>query len=244
MEFEDLLTITTPEGIDVQLALAGVGSRFSAALVDLLIQGLLALGLTFLFSGLDALYGWGAFVYLITLFVVVFGYHILFEVLSSGRTPGKRLNGLRVVRVGGFPIGFLASTIRNTLRLIDFMPSAYLVGCAAILVTEHNQRLGDLAAGTLVVRERKATSRMPAPRPTPAEAAYPTWDVGTITASELQTVRQFLDRRLSIEAKARTQLAHTLAERLRPKVGGATADLRGEQFLEAVVAAKSTRGSV
>ena len=197
-----------------------------------------------LFDELGLLNGWGAFAYSITLFVVVFGYDILFEVLSSGRTPGKRLNGLRVVRVGGFPIGFLASAIRNTLRLIDFLPSAYLVGCAAILVTERNQRLGDLAAGTLVVRERKATSGLPPPRP-PAEAvAYPTWDVGTITTAELQTVRQFLDRRWSIDAQARSQLAHTLAERLRPKVGGAPADLRGEQFLEAVVAAKSTRGSV
>jgi uncharacterized RDD family membrane protein YckC len=244
MELEDLLTITTPEGVDVQLALAGVGSRFSAALVDLLIQGLLAVGLTFLFEGLGVLDGWGAFVYSITLFVVVFGYDILFEVLSSGRTPGKRLNGLRVVRVGGFPIGFLASSIRNTLRLVDFLPSFYLVGCAAILVTEHNQRLGDLAAGTLVVRERKATSSLPPPRPAVPATAYPTWDVGTITPAELQTVRQFLDRRWTIDAKARTQLAHTLAERLRPKVGGAPADFRGEQLLEAIVAAKSTRGSV
>jgi uncharacterized RDD family membrane protein YckC len=244
MEFEDLLTITTPEGVDVQLALAGLGSRFSAALVDLLIQGLLAIGLTVLFAGLGALQGWGAFIYFIALFVVLFGYDILFEVLSSGRTPGKRLNGLRVVRVGGFPVGFLASSIRNTLRLVDLLPTAYLVGCIAILATEHNQRLGDLAAGTLVVRERKATSSMPAPRPTAPATAYPTWDVGTITTSELQTVRQFLERRSSIEARSRAQLAHTLAERLRPKVGGAPADMRGEQFLEAVVAAKSTRGSV
>ncbi len=244
MELEDLLTITTPEGVDVQLALAGVGSRFSAALVDLIIQGLLVVGLTVLFSGLGILGGWGAFAYFITLFVVVFGYDILFEVLSSGRTPGKRLNGLRVVRVGGFPVGFLASSIRNTLRLIDFLPTVYLVGCVAILATERNQRLGDLAAGTLVVRERKATSQMPAPRPGDGRAVHPTWDVGTITPAELQTVRQFLDRRWSIDAKARRQLAHTLAERLRPKVGGAPASLLGEDFLEEIVAAKSTRGSV
>jgi uncharacterized RDD family membrane protein YckC len=244
MEFEDTLTITTPEGIDLELALAGVGSRFSAALVDIVIQGLLLLGVWVVFKGLGLLEGWGLFAFTIIVFVIVFAYHILFEVLVSGRTPGKRLNGLRVVRVGGFPIGFLASAIRNTVRLIDFLPSAYLVGCAAILVAKNNQRLGDLAAGTLVVRERKARSKLPPPRPIGAGVAYSSWDVSTVTASELQTVRQFLERRESIDAQARARLAHTLAERLRPKVGGAPADLRGEPLLEAVVAAKSTRGSV
>jgi uncharacterized RDD family membrane protein YckC len=244
MELEDTMTITTPEGIDLQLALAGLGSRFSAALIDVLIQGLLVVGVTVFFSSLGILDGWGLFAYTIILFVLIFAYHILFEVLASGRTPGKRLNGLRVVRLGGFPIGFLASAVRNTLRLVDFLPGSYLIGCVTILVTEHNQRLGDLAAGTLVVRERKATSKLPPPRPVVTEAAHPTWDVSTITVSELQTVRQFLDRRTSIAPQARLQLAYTLAERLRPKVGGAPADLRGELFLEAVVAAKSTRGSV
>jgi uncharacterized RDD family membrane protein YckC len=244
MEFEDTMTITTPEGIDLHLSLAGLGSRFSAALVDLLIQGLLWIGVTVVWVAFGILRGWGLFAYTIIVFVVIAAYNTLFEVLASGRTPGKRLNGLRVVRVGGFPIGFLSSAIRNMLRLVDMLPTAYLVGCVTILVTQHNQRLGDLAAGTLVVRERKATSTLPAPRPLVTEAAYPTWDVSTITSSELQTVRQFLERRDSIAPQARLQLAYTLAERLRPKVGGAPADLRGESFLEAVFAAKSTRGSV
>lgn len=244
MEFEDTLTITTPEGIDLELALAGVGSRFSAALVDVLIQGLLLLGAWIAFDVLGLLSGWGLFAFTIIVFVILFAYHILFEVLVSGRTPGKRLNGLRVVRVGGFPVGFLASAIRNTMRLVDFLPSGYLVGCAAILVAKNNQRLGDLAAGTLVVRERKARSSLPPPRPLYAEVAHSSWDVSTVTASELQTVRQFLERRDSIDRQARARLAHTLAERLRPKVGGAPADLRGEWLLEALVAAKSTRGSV
>jgi hypothetical protein len=195
------------------------------------------------FGTLGLLHGWGAFMFSIVLFVLVFGYDIAFEVLSSGRTPGKRLNGLRVVRVGGFPIGFLASSIRNTLRLIDFLPSAYLLGSIVILTSKRNQRLGDLAAGTIVVRERKAASKLPAPRPATLAPAYPNWDVGTITASELQTVRQFLDRRASIDSAARSKLAETLAERLRPKVGGAPAELSGEELLEAIVAAKSTRGA-
>ena len=77
--------------------------------------------------------GWILAGYLVAVFVIFFAYHIVFEVLASGRSPGKRLNGLRVVRVGGFPVGFLASSIRNTIRLIDYLPSAYLLGCIAIL---------------------------------------------------------------------------------------------------------------
>ena len=244
MEFEDVLTITTPEGVELQLALAGVGSRFAAALVDALIQGLLGRGRGLLFAAAGWLEGWGAAAFSIIIFVVIFSYDIVFEVLAAGRTPGKRLNGLRVVRVGGFPVGFLASSIRNTVRLVDILPAAYLVGCIAILASKHNQRLGDMAAGTIVVRERKATSALPPPRAVDVAPAYPSWDVGTITPLELQTVRQFLARRGSIDSQARTQLAQTLAERLRPKVGGAPSELRGEDFLEAIVAAKSTRGSV
>ena len=108
-------------------------------------------------------------------------------------------------------------------------------------MTQKNQRLGDLAAGTLVVRERKATSTLPPPRPPGLASAHPSWDVRTITPAGIATVRKFLERRESIAPKARAELATTLAERLRPKVGGAPADLRGEAFLESVFAAKSTR---
>src|SRR5262249_41131037 len=106
--------------------------------------------------------GFAVALYTIAAFLVIVGYDVAFEVLNSGRTPGKRLNGLRLVREGREPVTFLASSVRNTLRLIDILPAVYLVGCASILVTSRNQRVGDLAAGTLVVRERKAATR-PAP---------------------------------------------------------------------------------
>ena len=122
VEFEDTMTITTPEGIDLQLSLAGLGSRFSAALVDLLIQGVLIGGVAVVLGSAFALRGWGLAGYMVAVFVVFVAYNIVFEVLASGRTPGKRLNGLRVARVGGFPVGFLASAIRNTFRLVDIAP--------------------------------------------------------------------------------------------------------------------------
>jgi len=247
MEYEDRLTIATPEGVEMSLLLAGAASRFVSAIVDILIQGaiLIAVAIILGIAGHAGLGGGGLAVLLwaIISFLVVSTYDIFFEVLNSGRTPGKRLNGLRVVRVEGHPVGFLTSAIRNILRVIDFLPSAYLLGAAVILATRKNQRIGDVVAGTLVVRERPGSVRdLPRVPPTePDERPYATWDTSQITAEELTTVRQFLERRDSIEPSARTELAQTLAERLRPKVTGAPADLPGERFLEALVIAKRTR---
>src|SRR5579859_1276777 len=158
MVFEDRLTLDTPEGVQLELTLAGVGSRFTAALVDYLIQGviLLALGLVLGYGvGVDP--GAGGFalaIFSICFFLVFTGYDVSFEVLNAGRTPGKRLNGLRVVRESGAPVTFATSAVRNVLRLIDILPGWYIVGIASILITGRNQRLGDLAAGTVVVRDR------------------------------------------------------------------------------------------
>jgi uncharacterized RDD family membrane protein YckC len=247
MEYEDRLTIATPEGVEMSLLLAGAASRFVSAIVDILIQGgiLLAVALILGVMGSAGLGGGGLAVALwaIISFLVVTTYDIFFEVLNSGRTPGKRLNGLRVVRVEGHPVGFLTSAARNTMRVIDFLPSAYLLGAVVILATRKNQRIGDVVAGTIVVRERPGSVRdLPRqPPPQPDYQPYASWDTSQITAEELATVRQFLERRDSIESAARTELAHTLAERLRPKVTGAPANLSRERFLEALVVAKRTR---
>src|SRR5947209_19253285 len=86
-------------------------------------------------------------------FALITFYDIFFEGFQSGRTPGKRLNGLRVVRVEGHPVNFLTSAVRNVIRPVDFLPTAYLLGAVVILATRKNQRIGDVIAGTLVVRE-------------------------------------------------------------------------------------------
>jgi uncharacterized RDD family membrane protein YckC len=247
MEYDDRLTISTPEGVDLSLTLAGVGSRFVAAFVDGILQyGTIAACAAVLF-GTD---GFGAgeevasAVFAIVFFVVIFVYDVAFEVLASGRTPGKRWNGLRVIRDSGQPIGFLSSVIRNLMRLIDILPGFYLVGMTSILVTRKNQRLGDIVAGTVVVRERRAAPQAPgalgrAAAPPPADAAA--WDTSAITASELAAVRGFLERRREIDAGARHSLGATLEARLRPKVAGVPDDVRGERFLELLVSVKSSR---
>lgn len=242
MVFEDRLTIDTPEGVPLELTLAGVGSRFAAALVDYLIEAvilvafLLVLGYGIgLSPGSGAL---GAALWVLGLFLVFWGYNVGFEVLNSGRTPGKALNRIRVVRESGAPVTFGPSAVRNVIRLIDILPAAYLVGMISILVTRRNQRLGDLAAGTLVVRERKALP--PEMLVSPAVQA-PAWDTSAVSADELGTVEAFLGRRWELPDGARLELASELAARLRPKVGGAVEAPTDEIFLERLVAAKRGR---
>ena len=240
--YDDSVTIPTPEGVDLNVTLAGIGSRFSSALVDTTIQIVIVIALTIVVRAVG-LGGYGDAALALGTFLVVFGYDVLFEVLASGRTPGKRMNGLRVVRSRGQPVDVMASVIRNTLRIIDFLPVAYLIGIVSILSTSKNQRLGDLAAGTLVVRERKGgwargAARAPVVAVPAAAATEHALDVSAITPEELVAVRSYLARRPTLTVDVRQSLAHTLAERLRPKVGGVTDDLRGERFLEALVAAK------
>jgi uncharacterized RDD family membrane protein YckC len=247
VRYEDAITISTPEGVDLELRLAGLGSRFTAALVDIVIRVVLLIAVALLlrqegvFVG-EPVTGIEGAAFVILFFLIVFGYDVFFETLASGRTPGKRWSGLRVVLAEGRPIGFLASAVRNVVRLIDFLPAGYAIGCVSILVSAKNQRLGDIAAGTLVIRDR-----IPAPPPAwppRASAAMPealAWDVSAITAEELGAVRRFLERRFDLTPEARAQLGSTLAERLRPKVAGAPDDLHVEAFLETLAAAKAAR---
>ncbi|HEX2045100.1 MAG TPA: RDD family protein [Gaiellaceae bacterium] len=248
MRYEDTITILTPEGVELELTLAGLGSRFVAVLVDTLVKTAVLVGLGLLFAGgafrTDADEGLLGAVYLVLVFLVLFAYDILFETLASGRTPGKRWTGIRVVRLEGQPVGFLASSVRNILRLVDFLPFGYALGTLAILGTAKNQRLGDMAAGTLVVRERHgaAVADWAARLAAPAVAGAPGWDVSAVTADEVATVRAFLERRFELTDEARARLGATLAERLRPKVAGVPDDLHVEAFLERLAAAKATRG--
>jgi uncharacterized RDD family membrane protein YckC len=253
VEYDDVLTIATPEGVEAHLTLAGPATRFVSALVDILIQIVVLTCVAIVLgvvgsAGLDG--GGGAvLLWFLISFAVITLYDIFFEVFRSGRTPGKALNGLRVVRVQGAPVTFLTSAIRNVLRPVDFLPSAYLLGAVVILVSGKNQRLGDIVAGTLVVREPKGKVA-PAPvvpmsvaRPEPGASPEVGWDTSAVTQEELVAVRQFLQRRYDIEADARSQLARTLAARLRPKIAGAPTGLDAESFLQTLVAAKTGRTS-
>jgi len=242
MVFEDRLTIDTPEGVPLELTLAGVGSRFASALLDYIFQIIILVALTLVLTlgagfspGSSAL---STAAWVVGFFTIFWGYDVAFEVLNSGRTPGKAANGLRVVLESGAPVTFVPSAIRNVIRIIDLIPGNYLVGVTSILVTKKNQRLGDLAGGTLVIRE---------PRKLPPELEFqpapnaPAWDTSGVNQQELDAVAAFLARRHELAPGARIEIAAELAGRLRPKVGGAIARDGDEIFLERLVAAKRGR---
>jgi uncharacterized RDD family membrane protein YckC len=243
MVFEDRLTIDTPEGVPLELTLAGVGSRFTSALVDYVFQAIILVALA-----LVIIYGVGLApranavapaLWTLGFFFVFWGYDVAFEVLNAGRTPGKALNGIRVVRESGAPVTFGPSAVRNVIRIIDILPGTYLVGMTSIFVTRRNQRIGDLAAGTLVIRERR---NLPPELLISPSVQAPAWDTSAIDSQELDAVVAFLSRRGDLAASARVQIAAELAGRLRPKIGGAIAGEGDEMFLERLVAARRGRG--
>ncbi len=240
MHFEERARIETPEGVTLDLRLAGIGSRMLAWMLDGLIKlvGFIALAVLVAVMGLDGTIVLGFIaVYVLSAF---FFYDIAFEVLWAGRTPGKRAMGLRVTMSSGASIGFTASAVRNVLRLIDFLPSLYAVGIVSIGVTKRNQRIGDLAASTLVVRERTSVETGTAPLPRVSIPAG--LDVTGVTAEQLVLARRFLDRRDSMSQGSRIELAGKVAAALRPALAGPIADLDNERLIEVVVVAKARSG--
>ena len=249
MTFEDRVTIATPEGVDLDLSLAGLGSRFIATLIDDIIRLIPSLLMVAFIVSVTRSVGGDVAAVVATIgvlffFLLYFGYDVLFETLRSGRTPGKQAVGIRVVRLHGEPVNFTAAVVRNLLRLVDGLPFGYLVGIISILAGSKNQRLGDIAAGTLVIRERRGDAR-----PTWArnvgyvrpDSGAASWDVSGINNDEVVAVRRFLERRYELPDEARDRLAWELAERLRPKVAGVPSDQHPEYFLEQLAAAKATR---
>lgn len=239
MEYEDRRTISTPEGVQLGLPLAGIGSRFMALLIDYLIGGV-----AFLIAILAALAlggGTAATIVAVSAVLVInVGYFVLFEVFGGGRTLGKRATGLRVVTDGGGQVGLRASLIRNILRVLELGLLAYAPAIVSVLATKNNQRLGDLAAGTLVVRDSKLETVVTAAQTAPVGSErYASWDVTGVGEEEAGAVRSFLERRAQLRPGARRALAEQLAGRLRPLVAGAQHGLGDEAFLEHLAAAKA-----
>lgn len=233
--------MSTPEGVRLELVVAGVGTRMAAALVDAFIQFLLVVAVgvvaSLSTSALGGLSGFAQALSAVAVFLIVFGYHVAFEMLASGRTPGKASIGLRVVRTQGEPLGGIASVVRNLVRILDFLPFFYGAGLVAMVLSGRRQRLGDLAAGTLVVVERRRRNT-PAVPPLPEVENGSTLDVSTVGVAELRALRRFLERRSDLPSAARERLAGELAGRLQNRVAGWTGT-GNEALIEAVVATKS-----
>jgi uncharacterized RDD family membrane protein YckC len=157
----DLYLIRTSENVTFEFELAGVASRCLAWLVDVAVMSALMLLISFGVAATGILLGDIAVaIRFVVVFLIQWGYGVFLEWGWSGQTVGKYLMGLRVVRDAGTRITFLQAVVRNLVRIVDLIPFAYLVGGVSAVIDRHGRRLGDIAAGTVVIRERRS------PRPT------------------------------------------------------------------------------
>ena len=197
--------VETPEGIDLILRPAGLVARALAFAIDLLIRGAL---LAVLFAVLALLGQFGMGLGTILLFLVTWWYMVLFEVLNQGRSPGKQLMGLRVIHDDGTPVGWAASLTRNLLRFVDMLPFAYTLGILSCLNHPAFKRLGDIAAGTLVVYRDNAPSVPKLPAAEPLRAPF------SMDLSEQRALLGFAERAEALSSARRLELAGILAEPL------------------------------
>ncbi|HVB71441.1 MAG TPA: RDD family protein [Acidimicrobiales bacterium] len=264
MSLEDRYVTPTPEGVSLDVVLAGIGSRFMAFVIDsILLAIVLVVVNVALFAGFssntrsDKILTAG--LSLLTFLLIFAGYFIVCEMLWSGRSIGKRAAGIRVVSATGVAEGFWSILLRNIARLIDFLPIFYIVGSISILASANNQRIGDMLANTIVIRERHAANRVQAASATAAERSWTTpvygsattwtgpalpdalatWDVSMVSDAEIALIRQFLSRRWEYNRESRERLAAQLKQRIESRVAGANVDMAPEEFLFSVSKVKA-----
>jgi len=245
MSNADRYTLETPENVEVDFELAGLGSRFCAMLIDCLLIGLIALVLIILLivtgvvlfsfergSFMASRAGpWLQAVVLVIVMTIIFnGYFIFFEWLMRGQTPGKKAMKVRVLRDDGTPVTVNEILVRNLLRLVDFLPAAYAIGAIVMFCNPLCKRLGDIAAGTIVVKEGNLDYRAIADKKYRLEASTFAPLNSELTAEERRVLNGFLQRRIELLPEARRSLADRVAGPLYVKYGGSFID--AENYLE------------
>ena len=241
IETEETLVIETPERVPLAFALASIGNRFLAVAIDHFIQYLSIILIAWFFlwisntslgstgttadQWLEEMPKWTVAIMIIAIFLVFASYFIVFEWLWNGQTPGKRIMKLRVIRDDGRPITLWEAVARNLLRVFDAAPGFFLpiysVGLIVIFISGRDQRVGDIFAGTVVIRER--TDEAPTFAETfsnpVSDAAFHRIqkkvdvdaDVGLVTESEIEVVESFLRRRWELTDRQRLWMAWRIA---------------------------------
>jgi len=222
-------SISTPENVDLHLEIAGLGNRLLAQLLD----GCIMLGVAILVllvgvigaavitrTDLDSktkgiIYAVIAMAIILLIFILQNAYFLVFEGVWHGQTPGKKLAEIRVIEQNGQPIGWSAAIIRNLMRLID---SVMFLGILVILLDKNERRLGDMAAGTLVIRERKTEISTSHIKMVTAATADGALDVGRVSPAEYDILVDFLRRRESLAKSYRPGVAQKLAVHFREKL--------------------------
>lgn len=221
-DFTQRVEVETPELVVLSYTIAGVGSRVYAGFLDLLVcVGLLvAIGIAmavlqarFGIMRLGAISAWATALLGLAAFAVFWGYYVICEWLFDGQTLGKRQLGLRVVRDGGYSVGFAAAAVRNVMRAIDMQPGIfYLFGITTAVLSKTGKRLGDMVAGTVVIQERlvESPAALRTRRVAPAAPA-----VALLSEDEFRLVERWYDRRMELEPERRAALTAQIADRVR-----------------------------
>ena len=229
------LQVATPERVQVDLPIAGLGSRAMAYVIDVALLGTTALVLYFAASffipdPLTAALGLSNLARLLILagfFFVMWVYWTLLEVSWNGQTPGKRLLRIRVVKSDGSPVTVFASAVRNLLRIIDFLPACYPVGLVTMLVDGKHRRLGDLLAGTVLVRDEQI------------DLSRYEQVTATTTVNEAELATSYLSRFEQFEPAAQLRLGGLLAKRLGLGVDPAASAIELRDAIRAHLGAKA-----
>ncbi|HYL98014.1 MAG TPA: RDD family protein [Blastocatellia bacterium] len=252
---DDELVVETPERVELRFVLASIGNRFIAAAIDHLIQAVLIVGLILLVflglsdsinSKLSAEGSWAGVLLFFGLFLIYWGYFVLFETIWSGQTPGKRIMHLRVVREDGRPVRFFEVFVRNVLRLlIDFQPvPSYAVGVVSIIFSPLSKRVGDYVAGTVVIKERSTeapsldevikVAELEQRRLAPLATQPFKTDARRLSTEDVKAVDAFLKRRYELPDEKRSVLAARIARSVAFRLNIPDSSLSPETFLEEI----------
>jgi uncharacterized RDD family membrane protein YckC len=236
------VTLQTPESVELEFRLAGAGSRALALLIDYLIWGVLlfVLALAWSFSATilpEVILQFYVAIGLLLVFATYVGYFVFFETLWRGQTPGKRLTKIRVVREDGRPIGLQQALLRALLRPIDDL---FYLGLLFILFSKQEKRLGDMAAGTIVIEEGSADAKAQIELSNSAQALATqlneTGNISKLSPDDFATIREFLRRRKKLSPEARLSLSDKLADQAEKllEMQGTPLNVVPESFLEAI----------
>ena len=245
MRFFNRISLQTPESVELELTLAGIGNRAQALFIDyliwgaalllvLIVWGVVSTGLLFSLPDDDAAQLWlGAIAFLLA-FVVYVGYFVFFETLWYGQTPGKRFAKIRVVREDGKPAGLSQATLRSLLRPVDDL---MFIGALMIVFGNREKRLGDWAAGTIVVQEERptvaATFRISEAARSLASQLLMEANINQLQPDDFAVIRGYLQQRSHMNVEAQTELSSRLAQQLREIIHYEKI-IDSELFLEAV----------
>jgi uncharacterized RDD family membrane protein YckC len=223
----------------MELAPAGIGSRFLALALDTVIQVLLYVAIILLAIWLGPVVrlqwlpaAWVGGIAIFLLFCVYWGYFAAFEILWHGQTPGKRVAGIRVVKDTGRPITAIEGIGRNLVRLIDGL-FFYVVGMISVMLSQQNKRLGDYVAGTVVIHDQPTSEVKPDwSFSQPTEAAFRP-ELSNVSEQDLIVIETFLHRRLDLQGMVRLNTAIRLCELIQHKTGLTKLQNQSdEEFLE------------